>query len=301
MKSFNRYFLFLIIAVSAFSIGCDSQQSEIIQSDFAEIGPGIGTIQTSTIPEFFNYSVIGGEEVTLNGSMMTVKEANDPYLNANVHSNKSVILNGDYITVKGFVTYYEYITIDGEYIRIIPNDNPNNLPPYYQTSPIHMPYLNLEQYKYMADTVYYEDQQLYGIIYLGTQSNPAVLYFSDKLFLDDVQFNGYGVILVEDDVEIVSNVVSMSPHPDYSKVLIVTGGKLILNNSNTSLHSAVYTNDEININAEYSFVEGSLAAYKKNTLNADNVNVHYKPVYSGLSDLIFETNLINLQSNSEYQ
>jgi hypothetical protein len=115
------------------------------------------------------------------------------------------------------------------------------------------------------------------------------MYVGENLYLDGVIFDGYGVIVVEDEVEVVSNVRSSTPNADHSKVLIVAGSKFILNNSSTTLHATVYAKNEISINAENAVMEGSLATLRKNTLNGNNIIMHYKPVSPSLSTLVFGT------------
>jgi hypothetical protein len=233
------------------------------------------------------YAVIGGEEVTLNGSPIWVREAVDPKLNANVHSNNKVILNGKKIAIEGFVTYVDIVKIDGDNITIIPNNNPTNKPSHYKVSGVNLPAINVEDYKYLADIIYDGDKQLSGNINLGSQSDPLVIYVAGNLYLDRVTFNGYGIVIAEKEIEIVSNVRSSSPHPDHSKVFIVGGDKFKLNNSSTTLHASVYTKYEVNINAEDALIEGSLATREKNTLNGKRIDMRFKPVYSGLAEMIF--------------
>jgi hypothetical protein len=290
MKFFNIKFLGIFVISAFLGFGC-SNQTDSLQSitDVNQTGntPLSGTTGSATVPEFFEYAIIGGEETTLNGAPIVVKEAVNPQLNANVHSNNEVILNGETILINGFATYVDNIIIDGDSIRIMPNSNPDNLPPYYQVSDIDIPVIDVEDFKQFADIVYNGDKELSGVVNLGTQSDPLVIYVTENLYLDNVEFNGYGVIFVEDEVDVVSNAISRSPNPDYSKVFIVSGSKFIMNNSSTSLHAAVYSKDEINVNAENIFVSGSLATLRKNTLNGDRIDVRYKPVFTGLSELVF--------------
>jgi hypothetical protein len=283
--------LFLFAVIAALAFGCDSQ-SGITESSFDKSGgnSGNGVNQVNSVPDFFKYAVIGGEEVTLNGSPIWVKESSDPSLNANIHSNNSVILNGHTITTEGFVTYRDKVTIDGDNIKINPNSNPNNKPPHFKVSGVNIPSVNVESYKSIADIVYDTDKQLSGNIDLGTQSDPFIIYVTGNLYLDNVTFSGYGIVLAEKEVDIVSDVRSSSLNPDHSKVLIIAGDKFILNNSSTTLHAAVYAKNEININAEQAYIDGSLATLQKNTLNGNRIDLRFKLVYSGLSEIIFGSN-----------
>ena len=285
-----KIILFNSIVISfLFGIGCN------IFPDLNDSNSSNKTSGTSlnqgelNLPEFLTYAVIGEEEVTLNGESILVKEAVNPQLNANVHSNNEVILNGKKIHIRGFATYVDNIIIDGDDIRIMPNNNSNNNPPHYQVSGVDIPEIEIEDYKSLADIVYESDKQLSGNVNLGTELDPLVIYVGENLYLDGVTFNGYGVIFVEDEVEVVSNAKNSTSDPDYGKVLIATGGKFKLNNSSTTLHASVYAKNEININAEDAAIEGSLATLRKNTLNGNNIKLQYKPVHSALAELVFGT------------
>lgn len=299
MKTIRKNLL-LLAALLAFAVGCDSQ-SGITDSNlekFGSNGPGNGqngssgdlNTQPNNLPKFLTYAAIGGKEVTLNGAPIMVRESTNPTLNANVHSNENVILNGNRITVKGFATYVENFVKNGDNIKIIPNSNPFNKPPYYKVPKVTIPSISVSSYKSIADIVYNSDKQLSGYISLGTQSDPYIIYVAGNLYLDNVTFDGYGIVLAEKEIEIVSNVKSSSLNPDHSKVLIIAGDKFKMNNSSTTLHAAVYAKNEINLNATQLYVDGSLATLDKNTLNGDGITVRFKYVYSGLSEIIFGSN-----------
>lgn len=288
--------LFLFAALAAIAFGCDSQ-SGLTDSNLDKSGSngqngssGDITTQTNNLPKFLTYAVIGGKEVTLNGAPIMVRESTVPTLNANVHSNENVILNGNRITVKGFATYVDNFVKNGDNIKVSPNSNPNNKPPYYKVPQVTIPSISVSSYKSIADIVYDSDKQLSGYISLGTQSNPYIIYVAGNLYLDNVIFDGYGIVLAEKEIEVVSDVKSLSLNPDHSKVLIIAGDKFKMNNSSTTLHAAVYAKNEINLNAEQLYVDGSLATRDKNTLNGDGITVRFKYVYSGLSNIIFGSN-----------
>jgi hypothetical protein len=285
----NNIKILLSLFILVFTLGCNNQP-DLNQSNLTDKINGIRPGQDElNLHAFLTYAVIGGEEVTLNGEPIIVRENVNPQLNANVHSNNEVILNGEKIYIKGFVTYNDNIIIDGDDIRITPTINPKNLPQHYQVSSVNIPGIDIKDYKSIADIVYDSDKELSGNINLGSETDPVVIYVGENLYLDNITFNGYGIILVEDEVEVVSDTRTSSPHPDHSKVLIVSGGKFKLNNSSTTLHASVYAKNEININAEDAAIEGSLATLRKNTLNGNNIKLQYKPVHSALAELVFGT------------
>jgi hypothetical protein len=291
MKRTGKSLLFLSILIAA-SFGCDSQSgvndANLNKNSGNQGGNQIG--EDEVIPEFFLYSVVGGEEVTLNGSPVYVTESSDPALNATIHSNNTVILNGKRIAVEGFVTYVDNIIIDGDDITIIPNSNPTNLPSHFQVSGINIPSIEVEDFKSISDIIYDGDKELNGLIKLGTQADPYIIYVSGNLYLDRATFDGYGIVLAEKEIEVVSDVLNSSSNTDHSKVLFVGGDKFKVNNSLTTLQAAIYSKYEININGESIVMEGSLATPRKNTLNGNRINLYYKPVYSGLSEIIFGAN-----------
>ena len=235
------------------------------------------------LPPPLEYAIFGGEEVKLNGTNIKVKDANDPTLNSNVHSNDKVTFDGTNLGVEGFVTYKNSITPGGAVI--LPNDNPNNLPVYYKAT-VAIPSIDISSYESKADIVYNGDKTFSGVINLGSRSDPYIIYVKGKVFLSGT-LNGYGIIIAEGDVEINSSLTNLTQHPEYSKFHIVTQGKFIVNNQSTTTHTTVYAKDEVVINAKDAVIEGGLVSLKKVTLNNQNIDVRYKPLVSTLSDQIF--------------
>src|SRR5690606_15166981 len=97
-----------------------------------------------------------------------VKEFSNPLLNANIHSNNEVILNGETILIDAFVTYVDNIIIDGDNIKIKPNYNPQSKPAHFKKPSVNIPSIDIQSFKANADLVYDGDKELSGTIKLGT-------------------------------------------------------------------------------------------------------------------------------------
>jgi hypothetical protein len=246
------------------------------------------------IPPVMQYAILGGEDVTLNGGTpITVGDYLDPTYNANVHSNKDVVLNGDNITIEGFATYAKDITIDGKpgTIKIIPNSNPNGDPAYYKTSAVPIPNVDLKSFLTKPGVIpILKDYPMTGPLILSPdKANPTIIYIKGKLTVTGtVNVSGYGIIISEGDVEMKGNFIHNSVGvPNHSKVLIATGGKFMIGTEKTTIHASVYAKDEIPVNGKNVTVIGNLVSQKKVTLNNQGVVVLYHPISSQVSKTIF--------------
>jgi hypothetical protein len=96
------------------------------------------------------------------------------------------------------------------------------------------------------------------------------------------------MIVSEGDVEIKASFTHNSiGNPNYSKVLLATGGKFIMGTDNTTVHASVYAKDEIPVNGKNTLIVGNLVSLKKITLNNQGVVVLYHPILSKVSELFF--------------
>ena len=243
----------------------------------------------NSVPPHFSRSVLGEDEVTFNGDQLAVKDTNNPNLNADVHSNYLVKLNGSNYLFEGFITSAGDITIGGINMYVLPNYNPLNLPAMQKyVTKVAIPNFVASNYLSKATTVYSGDKTLSGNIILGTRTNPKIIYIKGKAIFNATNITGYGVIVVEQDVEVYGNVKITSPHPQLSQFGLFTSGKVNVNNPNLTLEATLFCQNEISINTENVNIIGSITSKNKITFNGLNEKLYYKPPAYEITSIFFD-------------
>jgi hypothetical protein len=239
------------------------------------------------IPSFLRRGILAQEEIIFNGDYLSVKDTNNPTLNTDVHSNKSVTMNGSNILVEGFVTSAGDIYTGGKNIKVLPNLNPLNLPGMQKNvAPVSIPDMVPSSYLSKATTVLNGDQTFGGTILLGTSASPKIIYVKGKAFFNSTTISGYGVIISEGDVEINGNIRMNTPDPDYSNFGIFSGSKVMLKPSIT-VEATIYSQNESVVNTEKTTIIGSFISKNKITFNGLYQTVYYKPPSENLISPFF--------------
>lgn len=242
------------------------------------------------VPPFFKYALLGGTEVIINGNNSSVVDDNNPTINANVHSNDKIILNGNSTLIEGFATYTGSITANWHQVTITPNQNPSSLPVHSNSTALAIPAFNPTDYLSEATQVYYGDKTFSGNVTLGTKENPEIIYISGKLFIQGT-FSGYGIFIVKDDVEVTGNVLVANPIPSTSSIGIYTEKKFIVNGANRIIYAQVFANDDIILNNNNISLYGSITSRKKVILNGNYANIFYKPASGYLTNPFWPTSI----------
>jgi len=269
--------------------GSDSLVEISVTANYFDISKSVSTLCNvggSELPPYLDYACLGEDEVRINGSFISIVDANDPNLNANVHSNGSIIINGSDINTEGFVTSTTAVNASGANITFTPNSNPDGLPTTSITSSITIPVTNVDDYIGQADETYFSDKTYTGNITLGTKSNPKTIYVQGKLFIDGI-ITGYGSFLVKDDIEVMGNLTINSPDPNEGNLFLMTNSKLIANHNTIEVYANIFAQSEININGNDIKLYGSLVSKFKIGLNNNYIKIYYKPISAELADDFF--------------
>lgn len=241
--------------------------------------PVAGT-SNNGVPGFMDYAVCTGNDLTMNGNV-SIQDDNNTQWNANVHTNADFSMNGN-TTIKGFMTYYSEAHSNPQSrltTNIVPNQNPQNLPHFYQDSIVTIPTFNPDNYKSSASIVYTTNKTLNGNIVLGTKDNPQIIYVGGDLNLNG-NVTGYGVFIVKGNILINGNVTVNSVDANGSNVGLYTAGDLTAN-GNVKIYAQILTGGNANLNGNCK-VYGSVTT--KGTVNFNgNVNIYYRPATGALT------------------
>ncbi len=232
----------------------------------------------SSLPNFLNKGVMGEKEITFNGDQIAVRDTNNPNLNADVHSNQLVKMNGSNYFFEGFITSAGDIVVGGTNINIVPNSNPQNSPVTKKNvSPISIPDFIATNHLAKATQTYNGDKTFSGNLTLGTKSSPAIIYVKGKVIMNSTNVTGYGLIIAENDIEIYGSVSINSANSKFSQFGMFTSGKMIMNNANKTVEATIYSQKETILNNQNINVIGSITSKDKVTFNALQNKLYYKP------------------------
>ena len=242
------------------------------------------SVTRTSVPPFFKYAVLAGEKFTANFEDNRVTDASNPMWNANTHSNGVTLFNGQNYIQEGFVTYSDNLIYDPVDVTITPNQNPEGDPVTSKAPPIYIPDFDAEDYKSYADLVYNGDMTFNGTITLGTKDNPKIIYVGGKLYLEGTTFQGYGIFIVKNIVEIKGDVVPDTPDPLVSKLAIYTNNNFIVNHADVDVHAQVFAMGNVILNGENINFYCSIISKKDVIFNGHKIDMLYKPPNPSLID-----------------
>lgn len=232
------------------------------------------------LPKFMNYASASGNNIVLSGNDQIVDDNNSAW-NSNCQANGDFYMGG-WDLIKGFVTYNGEVEADKKWSlnsNISPNQNPNNLPAYSQTSKVSIPTFNPDNYKSQATTVYNGSQTISGNLILGSKTNPQIIYVGGDLNLSG-NITGYGVFIVKGNINIKGNVTINSQDPSSSNLGLYSSGDLTTNGG-VVINAQIFTGGNANLNSNCS-VHGSVTSVGSINLST-NVNIYYRPANSYLT------------------
>lgn len=264
--------------ISAIKVTVTAEYSGIEKTVSAIITPE--TTSGNNLPQFFNYALLSGQSVNLNGNV-NITDDNNSQWNANVHTNQNFSMNGNN-SIAGFVTYGGTAHSNPSWrmdTQITPNQNPDGQPNYDKTGQVDIPEFNAADFKDKATQIYNTNKTLSGDISLGTKENPEIIYINGDLNLKGT-VSGYGSIIVKGNINISGNLKVSSPDPNYSNLGLYTGGNINAS-GNVDIHAQVFANQNINLSGNCK-IYGTMTTRGVNNFSG-NVDIYYHPANSVLT------------------
>lgn len=263
-------------------------------------------------PPFMRYAVMTEEDLELNGNILTdlyVDGDEENTLNANMHTNGSLFINGNALTVKGFGTYVtSALATPASALQnaFQPYYNPTNDPVTQQVSPIEMPTFDMAEFesKVDVDETAAGDVALSGTYDLGgTRDDPYVWRIEGNLTASGgTNIKGYVMFLVDGDVTLSGNVdASQGTYEgsDESNVAFYAAGPIELA-GNARVYGQVFSESGVSFLHGTPRVYGSVATRGAATLSG-TPKIYYRVASPALTT-IFEDGVVQykLASYSEW-
>lgn len=220
------------------------------------------------VPNFLEYGLIVESNVTLNGAISIEIDAGPgvaPDVNANLHTNGNLILDGRAGTVHGFGTYVGTLTgakHAGSWFR--PPHNPDRDPVVQQIAPVPIEPFDIDAYlgRVTVDQSSAGDVTITGNVDLGgTRENPYIWHIGGNLTsTGGATIDGYVVFVVEGDINLNGDTVvgeSGYADEDESSTAFIAGGEVVFG-GNIEAWGMIYAEDGINFHGNPD-IYGSLA------------------------------------------
>jgi hypothetical protein len=263
-------------------------------------------------PPFMRYAIMTDEDLNLNGNVLTDlyidgDEANT--LNANMHTNGSLSISGNALTVKGFGTYVQSATANPASALTTafqPYYNPTNDPVTKQVTAIDVPDFDITAFtsKVDVDQTSGGDVALSGTYDLGgTRENPYVWYVDGNMTASGgTNIKGYVMFVVSGDISMSGNVdASQGAYTgsDESNVAFYAGGSVSLS-GNAKVYGQIFSGGGLSFLNGTPRVYGSVATKGAVTLSG-TPKIYYRVASPALTT-IFEDGVIQyrLASYSEW-
>ncbi len=231
--------------------------------------------ELSPTPNFARYALVTDETLNLGGSIVTevfVQGEEGAELNANMHSNASLHINGDKVHVEGYGTYMDNASANPA--RALQGSfQPNYVARegdtcYRASTEVAIPAFDsaayVQQLQENGVTVHEisGDYMLDGTLDLGDRENPTVYLVTGNLTATgNSVVNGYGMFIVDGAIDVSGNLeVGTSGYggPDESSLALYSGGGVEINGT-IDVAAQIYTGGSVALSGNPN-IYGSIAA-----------------------------------------
>ncbi len=252
---------------------------------YTEVDPA-----SASVPPFFSYSVLAGDDYRIDGANNNVEDDVNPLWNSNTHSNAETELtcHGENYLQKGFLTYTTSFDVDwSEGVTISPNQNPGGDSTYSFAPAVTIPDFSAVSHKNDADEVYESDKTYSGTITMGTKDNPKIIYVGGQLSIQGT-VTGYGVFIVQGGIVIGGDLLLDTPDPTESKLALYTDSTLTMDYQNSEVHAQIFANGRVLVDEGGIEFHGSITSGEDVRVRGDDVDLYYKPASRSLIAPFFE-------------
>lgn len=282
-------------------------QVEIVREDSLLVFTSKGSIGRATkhvrqsyrpraynVPEFARRAILVDMMIQLDSRLVVNSEAPT---NADVHSNMHLQFGGNTdISVTGFgrssmqVQSASLTTLLGLFA---PHRNPDLLPTVLGGAPrVQLPSDDLALYRSMASRVWPGSANISGAYQMGTQSNPVVWFVNGDLSTwDDVQFDGWGIIVVTGQGRFNHHVRTVGDH-NQSRLLWIIGSHVFTSGTGLDITGSMHVRGKFNLGGPVRILNGSLIA--GHLLQIDHpLEIYYREFPLPFADILWPDHIVS--------
>ena len=277
----------------------------------ADIERELISIIREEAPPFMRYALITQNNLGLDGNVLTdlYLEGNAANtLNANMHTNGSLFINGNSVVVRGFGTYVTTASSSPSTALLNsfrPYYNPTNAPVVQRVPTVDIPLFDAAE---MADNVNVDNTTasvaLSGTYDLGgTREDPYVWVVNGDLSASGgVTINGYTLFIVTGNASLAGNVQAGQTGytgPDESSVALYTAGSVNLSGS-ARFYGQIFCGTTVTFSTGSPTVYGSVATRGGASFRG-SPRIYYRVPSPALTTVFEDPEIrLNLISYSEY-
>ena len=282
----------------------DPKGNEVTFTVEADIEKEVITEIADEAPPFMRYAVMTDDDLYLNGNILFdlfVDGNAENTLNANMHTNGDLGINGNAATVRGFGTYADaawsspssalYNTFDPYY-------NPTDDPVVQRVPEVEIPAFDLATFlsKTTVDQTTTGNLSLSGTYSLGgTRENPYVWYVDGNVSgSGGVTIDGYVMFIVNGDVTLSGNLMAgnVVQEGDESSIALYASGDVEMG-GNSKIYGQIYAGSSVSVFHGTPRIYGNIASKGSVTLSG-TPKVYYR-VPSPALTTIFEDPQVQLK------
>ena len=251
---------------------------------------------TSAVPPLFGKGLLVGGDLFIGGSgdvmAIGVTDSTSSALNASVHTNSNLDVDGDDANVAGFGTYSGSIDAPHADVVFDPNYNPDGDPVVTYSEPVYIPVFDPLQIanEFGIDVNVETDMpgswsasgswncHLTGTLPGGSAAHPLVIYCPGSLRLESLLVEGYAIFIGEGRTRIdriVQSDVSTYPDGETSSLAIYSPGDILMNGSD-EVWAQLYTNGTLQFRGEINIYGGLVTSGSLDIRGG--ATIHYRPM-----------------------
>ena len=268
-----------------------------VQAEFEGVA---GKSYAPEAPEFLQYALISEQSINLAGHVSTevyLQGEEGSLLNANVHTNADLSINGGRVRVEGYGSYFGTASGTGNSLETSfqPNYAPTEGETVYQVDEkIEMP--NYDAAAYVAKVLengfgvieHDGDLAISGTLDYGTRDNPTVIHVTGNLSnTGGALINGYVMFMVDGSVSLNGNLLSGDSGyggPDESSIAVYSGGTVSIN-GNVEIAAQIYSDGGLEVGVDLGgnpTIYGGLSTYGQASIEG-TPTVYYRTPSAALA------------------
>ena len=223
-------------------------------------------------PDFLQYALISEQTINLGGSVdseVYLQGEEGSKLNANIHTNADLTVNGNRVRVEGYGSYFGNVSASPAgalETSFEPNYAPTEGPAVYQVDDkVEIPVYDAAAYvdKVISNGFnvieHSGDLALSGVYNYGTRENPTIIHVTGNLSTPGSSvLNGYVMFMVDGNVSLTGNIVSNNSDyagPDESSVAFYSGGAMAIDGT-IEISAQLYSGGDVSMGGKATIYGG---------------------------------------------
>jgi len=236
-------------------------------------------------PPFMRAAMFSNMNFTINNRLRTSSEVTG--VNANIRANNNITFNTPSLgsRVQGFGLAAGSVNMGPEPASLVfsPVLNPDRLPLTQRVSTVAFPAFSASAHASRANRTTPGDLTISGQVQLGTREAPVIWYVGgDFRTTGPVHFKGYGVFLVNGNVNFAHDVAS-DLHPAETSIAFYTDKNINQSVGVMNLAGQLFAGQNINIHSNATLYGAMSTAMNFDLRNAA-LHIAYRPVANGLTE-----------------